>query len=200
MLSSHAFYTVRSWFYGRELQDFSHGQHFCWNPILEAVWCGCKPRLRPQTGTSSTHRNLHRLHGSRSTRTTTSFHTSLCVLRCVASSSQEDFLRPDSTGTMQFKFKSASLKDGEDSSFLVAGSIRREDYPDFIGEPLTKGIVVPFLLRNSITEVDQYLANVKFCFAPFRLHLSRADGTVPLYVLTMLIKGPPLAFLSRQEP
>ena len=45
--------------------------------------------------------------------------------------------------------------------------------------PLTKGIVVSFMLRNSITEVDQYLANVKFCLAPFCLHLSRADGSVP---------------------
>ena len=84
-----------------------------------------------------------------------------------------------STGTKQFKFKSISLRDGEDSSFSVSGSIQGKDYPDFIGEPLTKGIVVPCLLRNSITEVDQYLANVKFCFATFGLHPSRAVGSVP---------------------
>ena len=58
------------------------------------------------------------------------------------------------------------------------GSTQGKDYPDFIGEPLTTGIVVHFLLRNSITEVDQYLANVKFCLALFCLHLSRADDSV----------------------
>ena len=60
-----------------------------------------------------------------------------------------------------------------------SGSIQGKDYSDFIGEPLAKWIVAPFLLRNSITEVDQYLANVKFCFATFGLHPSRADGSVP---------------------
>ena len=80
---------------------------------------------------------------------------------------------------MQFKFKSTSLGDGEDSFFSVAGSIQGKDYPDVIGEPLTKGTVVPFLLRNSITEVDQCLTNVKFCLAPFCWHLSRADGSIP---------------------
>ena len=61
----------------------------------------------------------------------------------------------------------------------LQGRSEDKDYPDFIGEPLTKGIVVSFLLRNSITDVDQYLANVKFCLAPFCLHLSRADDSVP---------------------
>ena len=56
--------------------------------------------------------------------------------------SPEDFLRLRSTGTMQFKFKSTSLGDGEDSSFSVAGSIRGKNYPDFSGKPLTKGILV----------------------------------------------------------
>ena len=47
---------------------------------------------------------LHCQHGSLSTRTTTSFLTTFGVLRGIARSSQEDFLCPDSTATMQFYY------------------------------------------------------------------------------------------------
>ena len=50
------------------------------------------------TNGNSTRRSLHRQHGSQSARTTTFFHTALRVLRCTVSSSQEEFLSPDSTG------------------------------------------------------------------------------------------------------
>ena len=111
-------YAVGSWYYGRELQDFSHG----------------RPGRLPPPGQHERHAVQIQIYFTWGWR-------------------RQLFL-----------------------SFWVDS---KKDYPGFIGEPLTKGIVVPFLRRNSITDVDQYLANVKFCFAPFCLHLSRADGSVP---------------------